>query len=363
LRQSPLHSLHERLGARFTEFAGYILPLHYHSGHLAEHMACRQRAAVFDVSHLGTVEVSGQEAFARIQRTFSNDLRKIAPGQAQYSLLLDESGAIADDVIIWWLKHDLFYVVCNAANRDVVSEAIGGRDITERRCLVALQGPESAAIASAVLGERVSVSRMRIAATTFRGVDITVAGTGYTGEPGIEISIPSEALEVAQGVIEDMISAGATIAGLAARDSLRLEAGYYLWGQDLADGVTPIEARLEWAIGWSKDDFRGKQAIEQERLAGPKRLLMGLRASSRKPLRAGELVTANGRQAGRVTSGGYSPVLGVGIGIGMLDPKLEPGSVVEVCGKSGSREAKVVTPPFVAVGLTRAPKGSTGAGT
>ena len=349
LRRSPLDAAHRALGAKLAEFGGWEMPISYPSGTIDEHLACRRGAALFDVSHLGTVRVSGADAFERLQAALTNDLAKIEPGRAQYTHLLDERGGVVDDIIVWWHPQmagaaDVFDVMPNASNTDDVLAAIGGEDITPTRAVIAVQGPDAVDIAGRVLGDLAGVGRFRVTTGEWRGVDVGVAGTGYTGERGIEIAVPGDA---ATPLWDALADAGVVPAGLGARDTLRLEAGLPLHGSELGPDITPLQAGLGWVVGWDKPSFIGRDALLAERERGPSRKLAGLVVDGRRPPRSGSDVIVDGSVAGVVTSGNYSPVRECGIAMAFLPPSSEPGLPVEIDVR-GKRLAAVVAPmPFV----------------
>jgi aminomethyltransferase len=269
-------------------FGGWLMPLSYPGGTIAEHQACRTDSVVFDVSHLGTVRVDGAGAFDRLQSALSNDLRKVGPGRAQYTHLLDDAdGSVVDDIIIWWLGEELFDVMPNASNTTSVVDAIGGKDTTAGRAVLAVQGPQARAKLATVSDRAARVARFGVAHFDWAGCECTVAGTGYTGEDGVECSVPVVA---ATSFFEAVVGAGIRPAGLGARDTLRLEAGMPLHGHELGPGITPLQCGLGWVVGWQKDSFRGKDALERERVAGPQRSLVGLVADGRRPPREGNPV-------------------------------------------------------------------------
>lgn len=315
-RTSPLHRAHLELGAKMVEFGGWTMPLAYPGGTVAEHRACRTDAAVFDVSHLGTVELAGSDAFDRLQRTLTNDLTRIGPGRAQYTHLLTEEGWVADDIIVWWLASDRFHVMPNASNTDRVRAALGGEDVTASRAVVAVQGPRSRQVLATVSPTAAAVGRFWVTDFEWRGATCLAAGTGYTGEDGVECAVPAA---VAPDFWAAVTAAGAVPAGLGARDTLRLEAGLPLHGHELGEGITPLQAGLEWVVGWRKGEFVGRAALERERRAGPLRHLVGLRFDGRQPARQGAPVRAGGRLVGTVTSGNYSPMLEQGIALAFVD--------------------------------------------
>ncbi len=347
-RRSPLDAAHRRAGAKLVDFGGWEMPLSYPAGTLAEHQACRSAVAVFDVSHLGTVRIQGPEAFASLQSALTNDLGRIGPGRAQYTHLLDEADAsVLDDIIVWWVEADRFDVMPNASNTERVVAAIGGADVTAERAVLAVQGPAARRLMEAVAPEAAGTPRFRVGRFQWRGVEITTAGTGYTGEDGVECAVPAEA---AEAFWDALVDAGATPAGLGARDTLRLEAGLPLHGHELGPGITPLQAGLGWVVGWDKGDFRGRTPLEAERRRGPNRRLRGLVVEGRQPPRAGYGVRApgeSGQLEGEVTSGNFSPVLGTGIAMAFLPPEVGPGAEVEVDMRGRPAPARVVKMPFV----------------
>lgn len=332
-----------------TPFGGWEMPLQYQSGTLSEHHACRHDAVVFDVSHLGSVEVTGEGVFDLLQRTFTNDLRKVSPGRAQYTHLLDEAGGVVDDIIVWWIDVDVFHVMPNASNTERVIAAVGGRDVTEDRALLAVQGPQARSKLRAVFPEAAEVGRFRIARALWEGETCVIAGTGYTGEDGVEISVPRS---VAVSLWRELLTAGITPAGLGARDTLRLEAGLPLHGHELGPGITPLQAGLEWVVSWDKGDFPGRAALLAEKAGGVPRLLRGVATEGRRPPRRGAVVSLsdeseNGPVIGEVTSGNFSPTLGHGIALALLDPAVETGRRVRVSVRDSHLDGTVVPPRFV----------------
>jgi len=343
-RKPYLYDLHVELGAKIVPFGGWAMPLQYESGTVAEHLACRSDAVVFDVSHLGTVRLSGPDAFDQLQHALTNDLRKIEPGRAQYTHLCNERGGVIDDIIVWWVSEDEFDVMPNASNTSGVLSAIPGVDVTDTRCVLAIQGPAARAKIAAVNSEFATVPRFCVRQVRWRGHDLRIAGTGYTGEDGIEISVPNEA---AEDLLREIVAAGITPAGLGARDTLRLEAALPLHGHELSPEITTLEARLGWVVGWKKDDFRGKAALVAEKAAGSSRLLFGVVTNTRQPLRDGATVHRHGEQVGFLTSGNFSPVLGHGIGLGLGDPSLADGDEVTISLRGRDVPARIVSLPFV----------------
>ncbi|HVM01636.1 MAG TPA: glycine cleavage system aminomethyltransferase GcvT [Acidimicrobiales bacterium] len=345
LRRSPLDAAHRRLGARMVGFGGWEMPLSYPAGTLAEHRACRGAAVAFDVSHLGTVRLEGPGALGQLNDVLTNDLGRIGPGRAQYSHLLDDADAsVVDDVIVWWRPGDRFDVMPNASNTAGVRAALGGEDVTGARAVVAVQGPRARALFAAVSPEAAAVERFQVAEVDWRGTPLVVAGTGYTGEDGVECAVPAEA---APGFWAAVLHAGVVPAGLGARDTLRLEAGLPLHGHELGPGITPLQAGLGWVVAWDKPRFAGKAALEAERERGVPRRLRGLAVEGRQPPREGYAVAVDGKPAGVVTSGNFSPVLGHGIAFAFLPPEVGPGAEVTVDARGRPVAARVVRTPFV----------------
>jgi aminomethyltransferase len=345
-RRPYLYDLHVELGAKIVPFGGWEMPLQYGTGTVAEHLTCRHDAVVFDVSHLGTVRCDGPEMFEALQSTLTNDLNKVDPGRAQYTHLLNEDGFVVDDIIVWWVGTNEFDVMPNASNTEGVTSALpGGHDVTSERCILAIQGPNARAKAATVDPRFGEVGRFRVERFPFHGVEVRVAGTGYTGEPGLEIAAPNE---VAEEIFRSLITADITPAGLGARDTLRLEAALPLYGHELTESSTTLEAGLGWVLGWKKETFRGRAAVERERDRGVARLLTGIATSDRQPLRDGGEVAVEGDVVGTLSSGNFSPVLGHGIGMGLLEPGLAPGQPVTVRLRGREMGAAVVALPFVA---------------
>ena len=342
---SPLDAVHRRLGAKMVPFGGWVMPLSYPGGTLAEHRACRSGAAVFDVSHLGTVQVTGPQAHDRLQSALSNDLRRISPGRAQYShLLAADDASVLDDIIVWWVGPERFDVMPNASNTSRVRQALGGVDVTAERAVLAVQGPHARSCLAAVWPAAAEVDRFAVAELEWAGEACVVAGTGYTGEDGVEIAVPVAA---AAALWDSVVAAGVVPAGLGARDTLRLEAGLPLHGHELGPGITPLQAGLGWSVGWDKVDFAGRGALEAERRRGPHRRLRGVVLDGRRPPREGQALCHGGTEVGRVTSGNFSPVLERGIALAFVPPGLEMGEPVEVALASGPVGGRLVAPPFV----------------
>jgi aminomethyltransferase len=345
-RLSPLDDRHRALGAKMVPFGGWEMPVAYPAGTIEEHLACRRDAVVFDVSHLGTVRVAGPGALAALQAAFTNDLGKVAPGRAQYTHLLAEADAsVLDDIIVWWIDDELFDVMPNASNTDRVTAAIGGTDTTASRAVLAVQGPQAKQRLAAVFPEAGAIGRFRVERASWRGAPCTVAGTGYTGEVGVEIAVP---VDVAGDLWDAIVAAGVMPAGLGARDTLRLEAGLPLHGHELGQGITPLQAGLGWVVAWDKGDFRGREALAAERDRGVARVLRGIATAGRRPPRAECSVLRAGEVVGTTTSGNFSPILGHGIALALLTPTVVAGETVTVDVRGGALPGRIVPLPFVA---------------
>jgi aminomethyltransferase len=343
-RRPFLYETHVELGAKIVPFGGWEMPLQYASGTVAEHLACRRDAVVFDVSHLGTVRCDGVGMFDALQGTLTNDLRKIAPGRAQYTHLLNDDGFVVDDIIVWWLSDNEFDVMPNASNTSGVTSALPGVDVTDERCVLAVQGPKARERVGAVDPRFAEVGRFCVTRFDYRGVEVRVAGTGYTGEEGLEIAAPNE---VADELLRALVAAGISPAGLGACDTLRLESALPLYGHELSLSSTTLEARLGWVIGWDKETFRGREAVRAERERGCSRLLTGVMVEGRQPLREGANVVYDDQLIGRLSSGNFSPVLERGIGMGLLSGDVGEGSEVTLELRGRDVAAKVVPLPFV----------------
>src|SRR4051812_4988861 len=324
------------------------MPLAYAGGTLAEHRACRTSAVAFDVSHLGTVRVVGGDALERLQLALTNDLGKIGPGRAQYTHLLDENDAsVLDDIIVWWVDEDRFDVMPNASNTSRVREALGvgeDADVTAERAVIAVQGPAARERLATVWPEAAAVGRFRVAQVEWNGVACVAAGTGYTGEDGVELAVPAAQ---APDVWEAVTGVDVEPAGLGARDTLRLEAGLPLHGHELGPGITSLQAGLGWVVSWDKGPFLGRDALAAEREAGVRRRLRGIATEGRRPPRAEQAIVLDGQPVGEVTSGNFSPMLGHGIALGFLPPDVAEGTEVTIEVRAGETlRGHVVPTPF-----------------
>ncbi len=359
---SPLHELHVEAGALFTDFAGWQMPLRYKSD-LAEHHAVRRAAGLFDLSHMGEIVLVGPEAADALDYALAGRLSAIAEGQAKYSLLLARDGGILDDLVVYRTGADRYLVVANAANRALVAEELRERcsifdclveDESDDIALIALQGPLSAEILRNLEGFDAAIldglGYYRCAATEWLGHNVLVARTGYTGEDGFEFYLaPDAAPRLWEALLETGGGSGLVPAGLAARDTLRLEAGMPLYGHELTRQTLPVQAGLGRVVALSKEgDFVGRAAIE-EGPAPDARVLVGLVAEGRRAGRAGyAIVLPDGAQiVGEVTSGALSPTLGVPISMAYVDPGFAAvGTLLHLDVRGTRVPASVVALPF-----------------
>ncbi len=330
-RPTPLHAVHERLGATMTGFAGWLMPLRYRS-EIAEHRAVRGAAGLFDLSHMGEVIVSGPGAAAALDYALTGHMSALKPGRARYTMICAPDGGILDDLIVYRLGDTEFLVVANAANTGVVAAAIGERasghaaqvaDRTADYALIAIQGPHAARILSPLTSIPLDdVGYYASHQGAVAGREVLLARTGYTGEDGFELfTSPADAEPVWNALAEAGSADGLMPAGLAARDTLRLEAGMPLYGSELGEEVTPFEAGLGRVVVFGKPgDFVGRAALAARARTGPQRVLVGLTSGSRRVPRHGYPVLWDGQPCGTVTSGAPSPTLGTPIAMAYLDP-------------------------------------------
>ncbi|UGT60639.1 glycine cleavage system aminomethyltransferase GcvT [Nocardia asteroides] len=356
LLRGPIDAVHTELGATFAPFGGWRMPVSY-AGTVREHAAVRGTVGLFDVSHLGKATVRGPGAAEFVNGAFTNDLDRIRPGRAQYTLCCTEEGGVVDDLIAYFVGPDEIFLVPNAANTaEVVSRlrmaSSGGVTVTDDHrayAVFAVQGPRSPAVLES-LGLPADLGYMAFADAEWRGREVRVCRTGYTGEHGYEL-LPrwDDAEPVFRALLEAVRAAGGQPAGLGARDTLRTEMGYPLHGHELGPEISPLQARCGWAVGWAKQRFWGKAALEREKAAGPARTLLGLRAIDRGVLRRGQRVLRGDEVVGETTSGTFSPTLERGIALALLDTAagLEPGAEVTADVRGRRLRCAVVRPPFV----------------
>lgn len=356
LLQGPLEDRHRELGASFAEFGGWLMPVSY-AGTVTEHNATRTAVGLFDVSHLGKALVKGPGAVEFLNAAFTNDLNRIGPGKAQYTLCCNVSGGVIDDLIAYYVSDDEVFLVPNAANTAAVVAALQAAapaDLTitdehRSRAVLAVQGPKSPEVVAG-LGLPTEMDYMGWADAEYGGVPVRVCRTGYTGEHGYEL-LPEwdRAGVVFDALVEGVRTAGGELAGLGARDTLRTEMGYALHGHELTLDISPVQARCGWAVGWKKDAFWGRDALLAEKEAGPKRVLRGLKAVGRGVLRSGMTVLDGDTPVGVTTSGTFSPTLKVGIALALIDTAagVTDGQRVAVDVRGRALECEVVAPPFV----------------
>ncbi|MDT5101799.1 MAG: aminomethyltransferase [Mycobacterium sp.] len=332
------------------------MPVSY-AGTVGEHTATRSAVGLFDVSHLGKASVRGSGAAEYVNSALTNDLARIGPGKAQYTLCCNQSGGVIDDLIAYYVSDEEIFLVPNAANTAAVVAALeenapDGLTITDdhrSRAVLAVQGPKSSEVVGS-LGLPTDMDYMGYADADFNGVEVRVCRTGYTGEHGYEL-LPAwdDATRVFDALVQEVTAAGGQLAGLGARDTLRTEMGYPLHGHELNTDISPLQARCGWAIGWKKKAFWGREALLAEKEAGPARLLRGLRAVGRGVLRPELTVLDGTTPIGVTTSGTFSPTLKVGIALALLDTdnEITDGQRVAVDVRGRAVECEVVKPPFV----------------
>jgi aminomethyltransferase len=357
--KTPLHDEHRALGARLVPFAGYEMPIQY-KGIVEEHRAVRERAGLFDVSHMGELELEGPGALETVNGLVTNDLERVSDGQAMYTCSCNERGTILDDLIVYRRSPESVLVVCNASNhekmRGVFEKGASGRcrfrDASAETSLLALQGPRALEVLSAA-GAELDVPRelpgFRFRDSKVGGVTCTIARTGYTGEDGVELFVPNAgAVPLFRALVEAGRTFGLEPIGLGARDTLRLEARLALYGNDIDETTDPIEAGLGWTVKLDKPAFVGREAIARVKAAGPSRKLVGFEMLGRGIARHDyPLLDSNGARVGVCTSGSPSPTLGKNIGLGYVPVVLAAeGTTIAVDCRGKAVEAVVVPTPF-----------------
>ncbi len=351
-KHTPLYDQHIACGARMVDFAGWNMPINYGS-QIEEHHAVRNDAGMFDVSHMVVVDLQGIGARALLQKLLANDVARLKEnGKALYSCMLKENGGVIDDLIVYYMGNIWYRMVVNAATRDKdlawIKQQAGVFDVVVNErddlAMIAVQGPNACDQTHAVL----SMAQVEAAAglKTFFGVeceDVFIARTGYTGEDGYEIMLPNNH---AASLWKNLLQQGVRPCGLGCRDSLRLEAGMNLYGADMDETISPLEAGLSWTVAWEPAErhFIGRQALETQREKGGLRTFVGLVLQDKGVLRAHQTVTLNGQPVGKTTSGGFSPTLGKSIALARVDAQVSDTCCVDVRGKQLS--CNVVKPPF-----------------
>ncbi len=361
LKHSPLHDRHVALGAKMADFGGWEMPIEYPGGGVvAEHTSVRERVGVFDVSHLGKARVSGPGAAAYVNDCLTNDLRRIGPGKAQYTLCCADDGGVVDDLIVYLRGDDDVFLVPNAANTARVVELLaasaprdlGVENLHQSYGVIAVQGPQSDEVLSA-LDLPVDHDYMSFVETQWGGLPVMVLRSGYTGERGYEL-VPAwdTAGALWDAVLAEVGERGGLPCGLGARDTLRTEMGYPLHGNDLGPAITPVMAGASWAVGWDKERFWGRDALLAERAAKATRLSRGLLVTGRGIPRAHcEVRGSDGTAVGEVTSGTFSPTRKQGIALALLDRSVAVGEEVVIDVRGRDLPAIVTKPPFVEVGV------------
>ena len=356
LRTVPLDTLHRSLGAKMVPFAGYALPVQYGAGLMAEHKQCREKAALFDVSHMGQLSLHGADAARALEAVVPSDIQGLKPGRQRYTLLLNEAGGIVDDLMVANYG-DRIVVICNASRKEVAAHYLSEHlpegvslDQHPQRALLALQGPAAAGLMQTLCPAAAALSFLGVADANIRGIPVWISRSGYTGEDGFEISVREEQAEA----LAQMLLSNADVlpAGLGARDSLRLEAGLCLYGSDIDELTTPIEANLNWTVQKRRREeanFLGAAPILDQLQNGPTRLRVGIRPSGKAPARAPTaILAADGTGGGNITSGGFSPTLGAPIAMGYVRRDLSAnGTELGLLVRNQTLPAQVAALPFV----------------
>jgi len=352
----PLHETHLSLGAKMGPFGGWDMPIEYTAGTVAEHTAVRNAVGIFDVSHMGKVRILGDGAYAFANSVFTNDLDRVKPGQAQYSMLCNETGGVIDDLIVYLVSDEEVRFIPNAGNASTVVThleklapagiVIENNHLTQG--IIAVQGSQASKVVRA-LGLPTDHDYMAFADAKWNDFAVSICRTGYTGEPGYELVIENVGLvaiwTALLSVGEDL---GILPCGLGARDTLRTEMGYVLHGQDITPEISPVQAKTGWAVGWNKPAFSGKAALTAEKEAGAKRVAWGLLATGRGiPRSHMQVKTVSGDVVGETTSGTFSPTLQKGIALALLSPEVAQGDTLIVDVRGRDLEVVVTKPPFV----------------
>ncbi len=357
-QKTPLYDLHVELGGKMVDFAGWMMPVNYPAGVAAEHKHCRGKAALFDVSHMGQVELRGENVAGKLESLCPSSFRTLPEGKARYTFFTNPEGGIMDDLIVA-NAGDHFFVVVNASMRDQDINHMKRLDIEVKelsRALIAVQGPAAEAIVATHAPIAAKLKFMQTALAEINGVEVRLSRLGYTGEDGYEISIPEDkVVEITRLLLEHPDLAPA---GLGARDSLRLEAGLCLYGNDIDNSTSPVEANLTWAMQKKRREeggFPGEERILRELSEGPARKLVGIKPEGRAPARRGvEVADEAGNIIGSITSGGFGPSFGGPISMGYVNADMAiPGHAVTLLIRGKPRPATVIKLPFVAQNYKR----------
>lgn len=363
LKRTPFYEIHQKAGAKLIDFGGFEMPVQY-AGIIKEHHAVRQNAGIFDVSHMGEIWVRGPKAFDLVQFATINDVSKLFPGKVQYSAMCYENGGIVDDLLVYMFSEEAYYLVVNASNKDKdlewllkLNASIGAEveDVSETTCLLAVQGPKAPELLQKLTPVNLSdMVYYTFEKGNFAGFDdVIISATGYTGEKGFEIYFDQRSASPTQiwdAIMEAGAEHGLMPAGLGARDTLRLEMGYALYGNDISAETTPLEAGLGWVTKLDNDNFCGKEALLRQKETGITRRLVGFITSDRRaiPRSHYELKDEKGSKIGEVTSGGQSVNLGYGIGMGYIDKAFTaPGTDIFIEIRGNLFTATVCKPPFI----------------
>ena len=358
LRKTPLHDIHQSMGARMVPFGGWHMPVQY-SGIMDEHRAVREAAGLFDVSHMGEIDIKGPHALDFAQMVTTNDASRLHEGQAQYSIICNPNGGIVDDTLVYKMSNEHYMLCVNASNIDKDYSWIKRQctpdfnvevhDVSSHYAQLAIQGPKAVNILNSIADkELASIPHFCFDYANLDGVNTMVSRTGYTGEDGFEIYLsPEKAAKLWQAIVKAGEKDGIKPVGLGARDTLRLEMKYSLYGNDINDETSPLEANLGWVVKFHKSDFIGKEALLEQKGAGLKKKLVCLTVDGREIPRPGYELYLEGRNIGSVTSGTKSPSLGKGIAMAYVESGLDKeGQLLQIMIRNKGVEARVINPPF-----------------
>lgn len=363
MRQTPLIEVHRQSGGKLVEFAGWEMPVHFPAGIVEEHLTVRRAAGLFDVAHMGRFHFRGPGAIRFVNHLITNDLERIEPGALLYSAMCYDNGGVVDDVTVYHMG-DWVLLVANAANADKVQAWVEShrppdvemKNVTTEIAQVALQGPLAERMLREPFASAVrDVAYYHYTRVNWRGAEILISRNGYTGEDGFEIYVPvAQAVPLWQQLMEWGADIGIRPIGLGARDSLRMEVNYALYGNELGPDISPLEAGLRWVVKLKKDDFIGKAALVAQKDAGVPRALIGFEVAGRRLPRHGQAILSGEQAAGIVTSGGYCPSLEKGMGMGFVPPALSAlGTPLGIDAHGARLEAVVVERPFYKKGSVK----------
>jgi aminomethyltransferase len=358
LKKTPLNEAHRKAGGKMVDFGGWDMPVQYSAGVIAEHMATRERAGLFDVSHMGEIWVEGEDAIRFVNRLTTNDVTKLIDGQAHYSALCYENGTVVDDLLVYRFDEGKLLLVVNAGTTEkdwdwitshVEDENITLTNASKDYCQIAVQGPKAVEIAQKLTDVKLSeIKYYHFTVDTFDGVDAIISRTGYTGEDGFEVYADKK---YAEQIWNDLLEAGAEFgiipAGLAARNTLRLESAMSLYGHEISDEITPLEANLGWICKLNKDEFNGREALAKQKEAGLKRKLVGFEVKDKGIARDDFDVYIGGEKVGKVTSGSPAPYLKKNIGLAFVPIEFaNVGQEIKIDVRGKHLSAEIVPLPF-----------------